>query len=92
MEKPAIVFGNTNPEMAIVAERFGLLSHVAREDPDHSPAETHKIMRELPKMEVYGSFEDLSEQVSSEAMKRREKIFTSRLAAINQTGAVALSA
>jgi len=89
-EKPAILFGNTNPQMAILAERVGMLSDIARENPDDL-AEAHKKMRQTPEMEIYGSFDEVSKRLFSEDTKKLEQLLTRRLATGKQAGEAALN-
>jgi hypothetical protein len=89
VSKPDVVYGNTNPQMAIVAERFGMFSDIARQHPG-KPAVAHDLMRKTPKMDVYGSFDEVSQNAFSESTKRLEQLMTRRLAAQQRVGETAL--
>lgn len=90
IEKPAVLFGDTNPEMAIVAERLGLLSDTARQH-DGPSREAHKAMRESRgKHRVTGSFNEVREHAFSPATQRLEKALAHRLIA-SRLGAQAVN-
>ena len=80
--KPDILYGTTNPQMAIAAERCGLLSDLARRYPDR-PALAHKLMREEHMLEVSGSFDDVSARLFSDETKRLQNVLDRRRAAHN---------
>lgn len=89
IEKPAILFGVTNPQMAIIAERIGLLSEIARHNPG-KPAEAHQKMREMARLEVSGSFDEISRRAFSAETQRLEHLLARRLAAEKGAGEAAL--
>ena len=90
LEKPEVIHGKTNPDMAVFAERVGLFSDIARKNPDDRGA-AHKAMREHEELEITGSFDDMSERVFSDDMKRVERLLTRRLAARQPSAALALN-
>lgn len=89
VSRPDVVYGDTNPQMAIVAERFGMFSDVARQHRDN-PQTAHRIMREMHKMEVYGSFDAVREHAFSDKTQRLERSLSRRLAAQAFVGETAL--
>lgn len=91
IEKPDVLYGITNPTMAIIAERVGMLTDIARLNKD-DPAQAHKDMRKQAHLEVYGSFDEVSERVFSTEVKEMERKFALRLAAQKPVGALVLAA
>ena len=88
VKKPAILYGDTNPEMAIVAERFGLYSDEARHNADRNAA--HQVMRKMDRVAVYGSFDEMSQRAFSDDVLQLERMLTHRIAARQHVGDVAL--
>jgi hypothetical protein len=80
IERPDVLFGITNPEMAIVAERLGLSSDAARANPNH-PDVVHKELRQMSEVRVSGSFEEVSERVFSKDIRRLERALERRQSA-----------
>lgn len=91
VEKPAVLFGRTNAEMAIVAERVGMHTEIAKQH-DDNPAEGHKAMRESEfALTVYGEYEEVAERVFSEDNRKLEKVLERRVAA-QQVAELAIAA
>jgi hypothetical protein len=90
IEKPKTLLGFTNAEMAIVAERAGFLSDIARKNPD-SPAAAHKQMKALGHMEISTTFDEMSGHVFSDEAKKLEQILVRRLATQKPAGELALA-
>jgi|GEM_PF-2557350 len=89
IQRPEILYGNTNPEMAIAAERFGMLSDIARQDAGN-PKQTHEQMRQMEKLKISANFDEVGQRVFSADVQRLERILTRRLAVQQPAGAVAL--
>ncbi|HSX43088.1 MAG TPA: hypothetical protein VLF59_03315 [Candidatus Saccharimonadales bacterium] len=91
IEKPEVLYGNTNPQMAIVAERLGLLSDVARGNSGHQGKAHTEIRKANAKLEVHGTYDEVHDHLFSPETQRLERVLSRRLAA-EQAGAAALSA
>jgi len=91
IEKPEILYGKTNPEMAIVAERLGMLSELARRNTGN-PDIAHRKMRQATDLEIHGTFDEVGERLFSQDTQRFEHLLTRRLAAEKSVGTTALIA
>lgn len=89
LEKPEILHGRTNPEMALFAERVGLFTDIARQHAD-DPRAAHREMNQQDELEISGSFDEVSAQVFSDEAKRLERLLTRRLEAQQPSGSLAL--
>jgi hypothetical protein len=90
LEKPGVLFGDTNPQIAIVAERFGIFSDISRQHPGERSV-AHAEIRQMPKVQIHGTFSQVSERVFSEDVQRLDRALTRRLAAQRDAAAIALN-
>ena len=91
IQRPGFVHGLTNPTMAIIAERAGMFTDIARNNPDN-PEQAHKQMRKCDKLDISATFDELSAHVFSPETQRLEKVLALRLAAQKPAGELALAA
>lgn len=89
LERPDILYGETNPTMAITAERMGMLSDLARSHGSDTGT-AHEEMRRQQKLIVSGAFEDVSTRLFSSDTQRLERLLARRQASTKPMGHVAL--
>jgi hypothetical protein len=79
IEMPNILYGETYGTMAIVAERLGMYSDIARSD-RADPHAAHKLMRMSGRMGIYGGFDQVSARIFSADTIRLQQAFATRVA------------
>jgi hypothetical protein len=89
IEKPDILQAETNPVMAITAERMGMFSEIARQHGGSSEA-AHSEMREQKKLKIAGTFDEVSARLFSSDTQRLERLLIRRQAVPKPMGQVAL--
>lgn len=89
IEKPDVLCAETNPVMAIMAERIGMLSDIASQHGDTSES-AHSEMRTQKKLKISGTFDEVGARLFSPDTQRLERLLTRRLATTHPIGHVAL--
>lgn len=89
IKKPDVLFGETNPQMAVVAERFGMLSDAARRNSSDTEAAHRQLRQSHGKVAVSGRYDEVSDRIFSDATQQLERVLTRRLAA-QKSGSLAL--
>lgn len=89
LERPDILYGETNPTMAITTERIGLLSDIARQYGNDKRA-AHDEMRNQKTLVISGEFEEVSARLFSSDTRKLEKLLMKRQTTPVSMGNVAL--
>lgn len=89
IQKPDILSATTNPEMAIMVERMGMLSDAARRYGGNNK-QAHEEIRASDKVAISGTFDDISAQLFSVEVQRLERLLVRRQSVAGAVGGVML--
>lgn len=89
IERPEILYAETNPTMAITAERMGMFSDITRQYGNASNA-AHEAIREYEKIPISGTFDEVSARLFSPETRRLEQLLVRRQKTVRPLGSQAL--